>query len=197
MNEKLTSYILQQKLLKVSCEEIKKTLISRGWNEKEIDAALNPPSKKKNVNTLQILTITGNILVFLGLLFNLIFVHPYNAFFVDQSVKRDNDILLAKIEYQEEVLHNVLHSDLMKGNIPISKELSILFRLSHLQHMQNELMKITDTIATLNNASVIKYNPIHAASIFAEIKNTQTIVAAEVNDQTHDGTLDPSWFVAK
>lgn len=195
MNERLASYVVQQKLLKVSDETIKKSLIARGWNEAEIDSALNAPSKKKRLSTFQIMLIIGNVLVLLGLFFNLLFVHPYNSFVVDPTIKLNNDVLLAKIEYQEEVLHSILHSDLAsQGNIPVTKELNILFRLSDLLHLQNELIKISNTITTLNNVSIIEYNPVKVANIIEEIKNTQRVVASEIDEQTHDGSLDASWF---
>lgn len=196
MNDKLTQYILQQKALNINNKDIKKQLLNGGWNEKDIDSALNSPlDKEKGSKKLQISLIVVGLLIFLGLVFNLVFTRPYNSFIIDPSIKNENEALFVEIETQEEVLHNVLHSDLKKGSIPISKELAVLFRLADLLHLQNELIKISDTIDILKHATVIEYNPVKMANMVSEIKNIQKIVATEVNDKTHDGTLDPTWFI--
>ena len=196
MNTKLVSYILQQKSLKINDEDIKKQLLDSGWSEKEIDSILYSHLDKEGGNKkLQISLMVIGLLTFLGLVFNLVSAHLYDSSIIDPSIKMKNDTLYVEIEAQENILHNVLHSDLEKGNIPISKELAVLFRLTDLLHLQNELTKISDEANYLQNSELLQHNQENIDKVVSEMKNIQEIVSREVYDKTHDGNLDPSWLI--
>lgn len=199
MNTKLVSYILQQKSLKINDEDIKKQLLDSGWSEKEIDSILYPHldkekgNKKLQISLISLMTI--GLLIFLWFVFYLVSAHLYDSFIIDPSIKMKNDSLYVEIETQENILHNVLHSDLEKGNIPISKELAVLFRLTDLLHLQNELTKISDDVNYLKDSELLQHNQENIDKVVSEMKNIQEIVSREVHDKTHDGSLDPSWLV--
>lgn len=196
VNTKLVSYILQQKSLKINDEDIKKQLLDSGWSEKEIDSILYSHLDKEGGNKkLQISLMVIGLLTFLGLVFNLVSAHLYDSSIIDPSIKMKNDTLYVEIEAQENILHNVLHSDLEKGNIPISKELAVLFRLTDLLHLQNELTKISDEANYLQNSELLQHNQENIDKVVSEMKNIQEIVSREVYDKTHDGNLDPSWLI--
>lgn len=200
MNDKLVAYILQQRSLKINNEDIKKQLITVGWNEKEIDSALNLHlAKEKGNKKLQISLLVVGLLIFLGLVFNLISTHPYNFFKIDPSIKIKNDALLVEIETQEKVLHDILHLTLKNenGKIPISKGVAILFRMTDLLHLQNELMEISDKINGLQHSELFEHNQANIDKMVLEMKNTQEIVSKNLSDKTHDGTLDPAWFTTQ
>lgn len=195
MNDKLVDYVLQQKSLRINNEDIKRQLLTVGWGEKEIDSALNLHlAKEKGNKKLQISLLVVGLLIFLGLVFNLISTHPYNSFKIDPSIKIKNDALLVEIETQEIVLHDILHSTLENGKIPISKGVAVIFRMADLLHLQNELMEISDKINDLQHSELLKHNQANIDKMVLEMKNTQEIVSKDLSDKTHDGTLDPAWF---
>lgn len=193
MNVKLVSFVAHQRSLNISDEEIIKMLLLNGWDKKEVVLAMKPPVEKKaKSGTAQIIVLGSTLLIVLGLILNVVF--RFGSLEIDQSIKNKNDVLLAEIESQEEILHKVLHADLNSGKIPISKELSILFRQSDLLHLQNELMEITDTVNNLQQLELVRHNKALVNKTLSEIRKRQDEVSVGVYDKTHDGTLDPTWF---
>lgn len=207
-DEKILKYISKQKSLDVSDEDVKKQLLNLGWSGEQADEALavvsavgvktQEKNKKENAKGDRNLLILL-IFVAIGIILNL-GLNLYNMtltkkpYVIDIAIQTKNDELLAKIEDEEQQLHNILHKDMVNGLNPLTKEIALIFRTMDLLHLQGRLNLIAKQIDEVKEEANY-YTQADVDKMQISMRNTQKSVEEDLKDKTHDSSIDPAWLV--